>query len=452
MPAGNGSLMVSVSGVRGLLGRGMNPEAAARFTAAYAAWLGGSRVVIGRDSRASGPVLSSAAVSALRFRGIDVVDLGIASTPTVEIMVGELGADGGIIVTASHNNERWNALKFLDGNGEFIDSSAVRFIRERVESSDSLFDAPSGMGTYEMFGDADRVHIGRITGLECIDRRLIASKGFKVVVDCVNGAGSGILPGLLSELGADVVRLHTDTDKSFPHDPEPRPANLGDLSMAVVREKADIGFACDPDADRLVLVDDRGTVCSEELTLALAADYILGVEKGPVAANISSSRLVEDIARRHGVEAHRSKVGEANVIAVMKEKKAVIGGEGNGGVIYPRIHYGRDAMTGAAIILQSLAKGDVSLRKVISGFPSYEIVKDKYEFDGDLDSIAGRLKDEFHGEFSDLDGIKIDMEEGWIHLRRSNTEPVVRVIAEAVSREMALSLAGKAGDILMSSR
>lgn len=444
--------MVSVSGVRGVLGQGMNPEVAARFTAAYAMWLGGSCIVVGRDTRASGPILSSAVVSALRFRGVDVIDTGVASTPTVEIMVGELDADGGIIITASHNNERWNALKFLDGSGEFIDSGAVRFILDRVGGTDALFETPVRLGSYDSCENADRVHIDRILGLGCIDARLIASKKYRVVVDCVNGAGSRILPALLSELGADVVKLHADIDKPFPHDPEPRPSNLGDLSRAVVREKADIGFACDPDADRLVLVDDQGVVCSEELTLGLAADYILEVEKGPVAVNLSSSRLIEDIAFRHGVEVHRSKVGEANVIAVMKETGAVIGGEGNGGVIYPRIHYGRDAMTGAAIILQSLASGAVSLKTKISNFPRYAIVKEKYEFDGELDLIAERLRNEFKGEFSTLDGIKIDMEEGWIHLRRSNTEPVVRVIAEAGSQEKALSLAGKAGSILMSRR
>ena len=242
--------------------------------------------------------------------------------------------------------------------------------------------------------------------------------------------------------------MNIDIDKPFPHDPEPRPANLGDLSDAVIREKADLGFACDPDADRLVLVDGNGVVLSEELTLSLAADFILGKEKGPVATNLSTTRLIDDIAGKHNVAAIRSKVGEANVISAMKESGAVIGGEGNGGVIYPALHYGRDAMTGIALVLQLLAEEEVSLEKKIAEFPSYHIVKEKFPFDGDLNAVIEELEDKFEGKPNTLDGLRIDLETGWVHLRRSNTEPVVRIIAEAASKEEAAALIKKAGTIL----
>jgi phosphomannomutase len=442
--------MISVSGVRGLLGDDMNPEIAARFAAAYATWLGGTRVVIGRDTRASGPALSMAASAALRFLGVDVVDVGIASTPTVELMVGKLGCDGGIIITASHNNERWNALKLLDGRGEFIDAAAVGHIREHVESEEGLYIAPGLYGTYETYGGADRDHVDRILALDCIDRNAIARRKIKAVIDCVNGAGSRIVPMLLRELGVEAEELHTDADLPFPHDPEPRPANLGELSAAVGGSDAEIGFACDPDADRLVLVDGSGRVLSEELTLSLAADFVLGVEKGPVVANLSTTRRIDDIAAKHGVRAFRSKVGEANVIEVMKEKGAVIGGEGNGGVIFPKVHRGRDAMTGIALVLQYIASTGKSVGELASELPDYSVVKEKIAFDGDFGRLAAALGETFAGTTDDLDGIRIDMEEGWVHVRRSNTEPVVRIIAEAKSLEIAEDLVAQASAVAAS--
>ena len=437
--------MISVSGVRGILGKGMNPEVAARFTAAYADQIKGSLYVVGRDTRASGPSIASAVFSVLRFKGADVIDIGVASTPTVEIMVGELGADGGIIITASHNDARWNALKFLDGNGEFIGEGVVEKIREGFESGSILYETPSVIGSYRKVDSADSVHIERILNLDCIDREMIHARRFKAVIDCVNGAGSRIIPALLDSLGVESVGLNIDIDKPFPHDPEPRPANLGDLSDAVIREKADLGFACDPDADRLVLVDGNGVVLSEELTLSVAADFILGKAKGPVVANLSTTRLIEDIAGKHNVDAVRSKVGEANVISAMKESGAVIGGEG---VIYPSIHYGRDAMTGIALVLQLLAEEGISLEKKVSEYPSYCIVKEKFSFDGEMNSVIKELEDKFEGESNTLDGIRIDLKTGWVHLRRSNTEPVVRIIAEAASKEEAAALIEKAGTIL----
>ena len=440
------SLMVSVSGVRGLLGDDMNPEVAARFAAAYAAWLGGKRVVIGRDSRASGPALASAVSAALRFLGIDVVDVGIAATPTVELMVGHLGADGGIVITASHNGEAWNALKLLDGRGEFIDSAAVARISELVESDGGLYEPAGRYGSYEVYDGADRDHVEKILALDCIDREVIACAGLKAAIDCVNGAGSLIVPLLLGELGVGTTALYTDVDSPFPHDPEPRPANLTGLAAAVQEAGADIGFACDPDADRLVLVDGSGTVLSEELTLSLAADFVLGIEKGPVVVNLSTTRRIDDIAARHGVEAFRSKVGEANVIELMKEKGAVIGGEGNGGVIFPKVHRGRDAMTGIALILQYVASSGRSVGELAAGLPDYSIVKEKIGFDGSFKDLSNKLRETFDGNYNDLDGIRIDMDKGWVHVRRSNTEPVVRIIAEAETCEDAEKLVSKASE------
>ncbi len=442
------SFMISISGIRGLVDEGMNPETVARFAAAYAASLERGRVVVGRDTRSSGESLQAAVTSALTFLGFDCVVLGIASTPTVEIMVGELEAAGGIIITASHNGPEWNALKFLDANGEFIDSAAIERVEELVEGGRNLFKKPERWGKISLYSEGDRVHVERILHLPNIDPARIGSRGLRAVVDCVNGAGSRIVPMLLKELGVEVVELYTDTEALFPHTPEPRPENLGDLSRAVKREGADIGFACDPDADRLVLVDETGRVCSEELTLVLAADYVLGLERGPVAANLSTTRLIDDIASRHGVALHRSSVGEANVISVMKREGAVIGGEGNGGVIYPRVHYGRDAMTGMALILQSLAEEQSSLSERVGSLGEYHILKVKHQYEGGFDKLSESAKKLFKGEINTTDGIRIDMDIGWIHIRMSNTEPVVRFIAEATTREQAGAILKKAESLL----
>jgi phosphomannomutase len=441
-------LMAGVSGVRGIVGSGMNPEIAARFSAAYASCLSGRLVVVGRDTRVSGPLIASAVSTALRFKGIAVVDLGVASTPTVEIMVAELGAAGGVVVTASHNGPEWNALKFLDSQGEFLSAAAMEDIVKRALGAECLFDAAQRFGALAANDAGDAIHIGKILDLDRIDPKRIAARNLKAVVDCVNGAGSRILPSLLRSLGLSVVELYTDVEAPFPHDPEPKPQNLAELSKAVVREKADIGFACDPDGDRLVLVDETGSVLSEELTLAIVADFVLGEEKGPLVANLSSSRVLDDVGAAHGVSVRRSKVGEAHVTALMKETNAAIGGEGNGGVIYPKLHYGRDAMAGAALVLQALAEEGLPLSRKAASLPRYFIVKEKVALKGDFALAETSLKKIFSGRVTAIDGIRIDMESGWVHLRKSNTEPVVRIIAEARSIEEARSLVKEAGSVL----
>ncbi len=442
------SLMMSVSGVRGLLGEGMNPEIASRFTAAFARGIGGGMVVVGRDSRPSGPLISDAVTATLRFAGLAVVDLGIVSTPTVEIMVAELGAAGGIIITASHNGPEWNALKFLGPSGEFLGGAEMERIIELVRSDEPLHTAPGELGALRTDDSGDAVHIKKILELPVIDAEAVSAARFTAAVDCVNGAGSRIVPALLGTLGVEVVELHTDPHKPFPHNPEPRPEHLGDLAGAVSSSGADIGFACDPDADRLVLVDETGRVLSEELTLAVAADFVLSRRKGPIVANMSTSRLLDWLGEKHGVPVRRTSVGEANVIAGMKETGAVVGGEGNGGVIYPELHYGRDAMAGIALVLQSLAESGVKLGEAVSRMPGYHIIKEKVPFRGDLSRAEPALAGEFEGSVDRTDGVRIDMEEGWIHVRASNTEPVVRIIAEAGSLDEARGLAGRAGSVL----
>jgi phosphomannomutase len=320
----------------------------------------------------------------------------------------------------------------------------VARIRQLVEGDIGVYGPADRYGSYETYQGADRYHIEKILSLDCIDRDVIAGAGISAAIDCVNGAGSRIVPLLLGELGVGVEQLFTDIDSPFPHDPEPRPANLTALSAAVGESGADIGFACDPDADRLVLVDGSGKVLSEELTLSLAVDFVLGMEKGPVVANLSTTRRIDDIAARHGVEAFRSKVGEANVIEMMKEKGAVIGGEGNGGVIYPKVHYGRDAMTGIALVLQYVASSGRSLEELASGLPDYSVVKEKLDFEGSFEDLSSRLREKFEGNYNELDGIRIDMDRGWVHVRSSNTEPVVRIIAEAESAAIAEKLVSQA--------
>ena len=369
-------LQVSVSGVRGILGDGLDAVVAARWAAAFGAWLPPGPVVVGRDTRPSGPMVCHAVAAALASTGHDVRDLGVATTPTTELAVQESDAVGGVIITASHNPQPWNALKFLEGRGLFLTAAQNRELRARLEAGTGHV-AWDRLGAFTAVSGADERHIAAILALPWLDRERIARRRLRVVVDAVEGAGGAIVPALLAALGVACVPLHCGLTGRFPHEPEPTPANLRGLAEAVRRERADLGFAVDPDVDRLALVAGDGEALSEELTLVLAIDFLLGREPGPVVVNLSTTRLIETAAARHGVAVSRTPVGEANVVEAMLAGGAVIGGEGNGGVIYPALHPGRDALAGIAMILQSLAERGGSLRDLAAGFPPVAMLKDK---------------------------------------------------------------------------
>jgi len=415
----------------------------ARYVSAFASLIEPGTVVIGRDTRPSGPIFSVVANSVLQFMGFSVVDIGVAATPTVEIMVQELSASGGIIITASHNGPEWNALKFLGPGGEFFSAGVMEELIKIAEEGTGVFEKIGEFGVVKNEEAADAIHIKNILELPVIDREKVSDLKIKVVVDCVNGAGSRIIPSMLRSMNVDVVELFTDTESPFPHNPEPTPANLKELSGAVKENRADMGFACDPDADRLVVCMGDGTILSEELTVALATDFILSKRKGPVAVNVSTSSIMDYICSKHNVRLYRSKVGEAHVVELMKKVEAIIGGEGNGGVIYPELHYGRDAMVGIALILQFLADEGKALEEIIKDYPSFEIVKRKLEDDFTDEQIETAIRKNFDGEIDRTDGIKVIVESGWIHARRSNTEPVVRFIAEASTKEEAETMLDK---------
>ena len=435
-------LMRSVSGIRGIVGPDFNPILITEYVNAFVQLLGAKKVVVGRDTRPSGSMVEGCVAAALQASGADVVLLGIASTPTVEMAVLQQHADAGIIVTASHNPIEWNALKFLNHEGIFLDEAQVQQLFELVDNHRVDWKHHSEVGLISHFDDADAGHIKAILNLPCIDVELIRRRRFKVAYDGVNGAGSIIVPQLLGELGCDIHALHVTPDGIFPHNPEPTPENLADLRRVVREKKCDVGFATDPDADRCALVDEEGTAIGEEYTLALAVEFMLRRRKGPVTANLSTSRMFEDIAARHGVEAFRAKVGEVNVTVAMKENESVIGGEGNGGVILPDLHYGRDGILAIAITLQHLAKRETSVSALVAETPAYHIDKRKFDLAGkSLSEIYARLEKAFAGAAVDRrDGLRFAWDRSWVHARPSNTEPVVRVIAEAPTKEEAARL------------
>jgi phosphomannomutase len=439
------ALRISVSGIRGIIGDGLDAAVVTRYATAFGAWLPEGPVVVGRDSRPSGPMVFNAVCAALNSTGHDVRDIGVTTTPTVEMAVQDSDAIGGVIITASHNPQQWNALKLVDAQGLFLNA------RHNVELS-KLLDREDVHVTWDKLGavipdtTADQKHIDAILALPWLDRRAIAARGFKVVVDAVEGAGGSIVPAMLEQLGAECVPLHCGMSGFFPHPPEPTPAHLAELSEAVKAHKADIGFAVDPDVDRLVLVDENGVLLNEELTLAVAVDYLLGVEPGPVMINLSTTGLIEKVAARHGVKVGRTPVGEANVVAEMLPAGAVVGGEGNGGVIYPALHPGRDALVGIAMVLQHLAAGKQTLSQAVADFPPMVMVKDKFDQQNplDADALKVKLKDWGPGTIDDRDGLRWADDAGWVHIRSSNTEPIVRVIAEASTLELARALVDRA--------
>ena len=440
------TLMISISGIRGVVGPALNAEVVCRLAAAFGTWAAPGPVVVGRDSRVSGPMMRYAVIAGLVSTGHDVIDLGIATTPTTEMLVTTHGASGGIIITASHNPEPWNALKLLAPTGLFLSATEGEAVMAIQRDSRIVHKRWDELGTVTEDAAAAEVHIRGILGLAWLDRDRIAARKLHAVVDCTNGAGGMIAPDLLRRLGVQVTELYTEPTGRFSRRPEPTPAHLSDL-MAKVREVgADVGFATDPDADRLGLVAETGEALSEEYTLALAADWLLAHAPAPMVVNLSTTSAIDDVCRRHGVPLHRTAVGEVNVVARMLEVGAVIGGEGNGGVILPALHAGRDAMVGMALILQTLANSGRTLSELYAGLPRYYMIKRAQPLarpvtDSELVDLA---QAEFGGPVDTTDGVKVTLANGWVHLRRSNTEPIVRAIAESRDAATAESLADRA--------
>lgn len=429
------SLMISVSGVRGIYGKGLDEIVVERFSHAFGTLYKGT-IVVGRDSRISGSALARAVISGLRKAGSDVIDLGLASTPTTEMAVTCKHAAGGVIITASHNPREWNGLKFLGQDGVFLDSGEGARLMSVYSSAGDISKMPL-IGSETPWNGADEHHISSIMALDIIDRDCIASQRFTVCLDTVNGAGGSICTRLLECLGCTVFAINTEPDGMFPHGAEPVPENIGALCNLVKEKKADIGFAVDPDVDRLSIVDETGQAPGEEYTLAIAADYLFGRSAKKAACNLSTSRMIDDAAERHGAVVYRAPVGEINVVKKMREVGAEIGGEGNGGVIFPALHSGRDAVLGMALLLQYMAEKGEKISALASRFPKYLVLKEKIDISG-ISSWKASLETAFAGETLDeSDGVKIIRRKSWIHVRASNTEPVIRIIAEApTSKEL----------------
>lgn len=436
------TLIKSISGFRGTIGGragdNLTPVDVVECTAAYGAMLldrkTPKKIVIGRDARPSGAMVSQLAGSTLTGMGFEVIDLGLSTTPTVEMAVPALGAGGGIIITASHNPKTWNALKFLNHSGDFISREDGIEILQRLEQGGFEFAGVDELGRYELQdGWIDR-HIDAILALEYIDVEAIKKRSFTVVVDPVNSTGALAIPPLLEKLGCRVILINGEVSGQFAHNPEPLPQHLQDLCTTVLRENADLGIAVDPDVDRLALVDENGLLFGEEYTLVAAADFILSRKKGNTVSNLSSTRALSDLTHTYGTDYFASAVGEVNVVEKMKAVGAVIGGEGNGGVILPDLHYGRDALAGTALILARLTELNTTLSALRKRYPDYQMVKDKMELtpDLDIDGILSGLEKRFAGEqINTEDGLKLDFERGWVHLRKSNTEPIIRIYAES---------------------
>lgn len=433
-------LLKSISGIRGIVGKTLTATEVLKFSSAFGSYCKGGKVILGRDTRKSGEVFKGTVLSGLLSTGCEVVDLGICPTPTVGIAVKGLKAKGGIIITASHNPAEWNGLKFFNSEGIFLNEKEGKklFALAEKEISYSGWDALGKVWPEEKWTEK---HIQRILNLSFIDKNKIKKKKFKVVLDCNNGAGSRIAPSLLRKLGCNVVELNCGLSGDFVHRPEPVPENLRLACRKVKETKADLGFACDPDADRLAVVSEKGIPLGEEYTLALCVDFVLSKRPSDVGINISTSMAIQDIARKYGVKVFRSKVGEVYVVSLLKKIKGIIGGEGNGGIILPENHYGRDAQVGMALILQYLAESGKKISQLKQSLPQYYIQKDKIKLSNGFDvKIRKYLRKFRRAKINYLDGVKIEFQNSWLNIRKSNTEPIIRVMAEAKSQKEAESL------------
>ncbi len=447
------ALMISVSGIRGVFGTDLTPENLVKFTAAYGTWLKQGTVVVGRDSRVTGKICEDLVAAALASVGCTVIKAGIVPTPTVAMGVLKHKADGGIIISASHNPAEWNALKLLNNKSEFLDAEQGAEVISIAEGNEIKYQPYDKIGSISEDNSLLQYHIQKILELDYIDADLIASRDFSVAVDAVNGAGSEAIPLLLQQLGVKKIHtIHTTPNGLFPHNPEPLPEHLGEICALVKEKNADLGVVTDPDADRLALVASNGELFGEEYTQAAAFDFMLSKKAGVVATNLSSSRVATDVARSYNQTCHRSAVGEINVVKAMQANNAVIGGEGNGGVINPDLHYGRDALVGVAMILQLLAEREISSSEYRESLPNYYMSKNKIGLaalgknaDDVLEMVAAHYT---KLQPNTVDGVKIDFPEGWVHLRKSNTEPIIRIYSEGRSPEAAENFAKKIIDLI----
>lgn len=448
------ALIKSISGIRGTVGgkagEGLGGVDIVKFTSAYAEFIRRNnpearRIVVGRDARISGSMVDHLVCGALMAMGLDVINIGKATTPTTEIAVTGLEADGGIIITASHNPVQWNALKLLNSRGEFLSDAEGKEVIAIAEADDYRYAEVFDLGKEFKDDTWAMRHIQMVKALPLVDCDAIAAADFTVAVDAVNSVGGEIIPTLLKELGVKrVVELNCEANGKFAHTPEPIPENLTQISSLMKEGVADVGFVVDPDVDRLAIVMENGEMFVEEYTLVAVADYVLGHTPGSTVSNLSSSRALRDVTRAHGCDYSAAAVGEVNVVTKMKETGAVIGGEGNGGVIYPELHYGRDALVGVALFLTLMAKSGKKVTELKAGYPQYAIAKNKIQLtpDIDVDAILEAVKEKFSNEnITDIDGVKIDFEDSWVHLRKSNTEPIIRIYSEASTMEKADALA-----------
>lgn len=439
------ALIKSISGIRGTIGgspgQTLSPLDVVKFTAAYGSWLlektGNNKVVIGRDGRMSGPMIRDLVVNTLTALGIDVTDLGLSTTPTVEMAVTMEKAGGGIILTASHNPKEWNALKLLNSNGEFISGEDGKEVLEKAASESFSFVSVDKIGTIRKDDSFMEKHIAAIASLPLVDVTAVKDRKFRIVIDPVNSTGALFVPELLKTLGVEeknITVINAEVNGRFAHNPEPLPENLAELSAVVSKTGADLGIAVDPDVDRLCFVCEDGSMFGEEYTLVAVADYVLGKKKGNTVSNMSSTRALKDITLKHGGQYYPSAVGEVNVVTRMKEVNAVIGGEGNGGIIVPELHYGRDALVGIALFLTHLARSQKSIKQLRRTYPDYFISKNKIELEHDVDvkSIFEKIKAKYKSHPINVeDGLKIEFDNDWVHLRTSNTEPIIRIYAES---------------------
>ncbi|WP_138434432.1 phosphoglucosamine mutase [Winogradskyella algicola] len=450
------TLIKSISGIRGTIGGAvednLTPIDAVKFAAAYGTWLkqqrnkDNYRVVVGRDARISGEMIQSLVMHTLVGMGIHVIDLGLSTTPTVEVAVPMEHADGGIILTASHNPKQWNALKLLNHKGEFLNGVEGKKILDIAASNDMTFAEVDDLGKITKNDAYIDLHIDEVLNLPLVNKKAIEAANFKVVVDGVNSTGGIAIPLLLERLGVEPVKLYCEPTGHFPHNPEPLKEHLGDLAKAVVKEHADFGIVVDPDVDRLAFMDEKGEMFGEEYTLVACADYVLSKNPGNTVSNMSSTRALRDVTEKHGGTYEASAVGEVNVVELMKKNNVVIGGEGNGGIIYPELHYGRDALVGVALFLSLLAEKKISVSALRATYPNYYMSKKKIQLTPqlDVDAILKTMETNYsHETLTTIDGVKIDFADSWVHLRKSNTEPIIRIYTEAQSQEAADDLADR---------